>query len=340
MPFGSKACLTRAISAITSGDSSRPRYARFRESDAVLAADRSFERDHAFEELAFGFRRAPHLVGIAGIDHQVDVDVAVAGMAEARDQQPVLATHALDELEELRHAAARHDQVVVDLARRERAQRDTTARGALPRWRRAPRSFAARRTSIAPARGRRRATRSASSSTPAGTPSTSRISIAPVPGGATLPAQVPLDRARATRRSISSIVAGTTRAASSADTARTAAAMSAKRRLQRRLHGRLRHEPQRDLGDDRQRAFRTDEQLGEVVADDVLDALRSGADDLAGRQARLRAPARSAWSCRTSPRADRRRTRRRCRRSTTASGSRDRADRTGRALRPPPAGRA
>ena len=147
-------------------------------------------------------------------------------------------------------------------------------------------------------------------------------------------------RRAATRRRSARSSRARRRSASSADTARTAAATSAKRRLQRGLHRRLRHEPQRDLGDDRERAFGADQQLREVVADDVLDGSWSRCGRSRRSAARLRAPARSAWSCRTSPRAARRRTRRRCRRSTTASGSPDRADRTGRALRRPPAGRA
>ena len=48
---------------------------------------------------------------------------------------------------------------------------------------------------------------------------------------------------------------------------------------QRRARRRQRYQAQRDLGDDRQRAFRADEQLRQVVADDVLDRLAAGPDD-------------------------------------------------------------
>ena len=67
-------------------------------------------------------------------------------------------------------------------------------------------------------------------------------------------------------------------------TAATDDSTSRKRRAQRRLHRRLGHEPQDDFGDDRQRAFRSDEQLRQVVADDVLDHLAAGADHFPGRQ--------------------------------------------------------
>ncbi len=48
---------------------------------------------------------------------------------------------------------------------------------------------------------------------------------------------------------------------------------------QRRPRRRQRHQAQRDLGDDRQRPFRADEELRQVVADDVLDRLAAGPDD-------------------------------------------------------------
>ena len=91
MPCGSNAALTRFISAISSGDSSIGEERRLREADAVLAADRPFERDDAREQRALGLVRARDLVGVVRVDHDVDVDVAVAGMAEARDAQPEVA---------------------------------------------------------------------------------------------------------------------------------------------------------------------------------------------------------------------------------------------------------
>ena len=65
---------------------------RLREADAVLAADRSFERHDAFEEYALGLVRAAHLVVVTGRNHDVDVDVAVAGVPEARNPQRERAT--------------------------------------------------------------------------------------------------------------------------------------------------------------------------------------------------------------------------------------------------------
>ena len=52
MPFGSNACLTRSISAIVVGRELEAEILRLREADAVLAGDRAFERDDAFEQLA------------------------------------------------------------------------------------------------------------------------------------------------------------------------------------------------------------------------------------------------------------------------------------------------
>ena len=156
----------------------------------------------------------------------------------------------------------------------------TTALGALPRVARAPRCWPRRRTSSAPARVQAVAAVPASSSTPAATPSTSIINIAPVPVGATArPRRA--STARNDTPSMSSMVAGTTRSARSPDTAATACRMLGERCAQRRLHGRFGDQAQRDLGDDRKRALRSDEQLRQVVADDVLDRLRTGADDFA-----------------------------------------------------------
>ena len=89
--------------------------------------------------------------------------------------------------------------------------------------------------------------------------------------------------------SISSSAAGTTRARMMLTDRRDRRLDRRERRAQRRLDRRLRHQAQDDLRDDRQRAFRADQQLRQVVADDVLDGLAAGLDDLAGRQHRLEA---------------------------------------------------
>ena len=246
----------------------------------------------------------------------------------------------LDQVEQLRHAAARHDEVVIDLARR-------SARSANDSSRRASQMRVALCLSRSRARTIERAGRAAGRDHARG------LFLDAARHAVHLDDQHRAGARRARRARLrcaldgrqrhidrsSSIVAGTTRAASSRETASTAPSMSANVGLQRRLHRRLRHQPQRDLGDDGQRAFRADQQLREVVADDVLHRLRTGADDLAGRQhgferqhvALGRAVlhrARPAGALRDVA-AD----------ATTASGWRDPADRTGRALRPRPADR-
>src|SRR5258708_18374777 len=55
---------------------------RLGEPDAVFAADRALERHHAFEQGALGVVRAAQLVLVARRDHDVHVDVAVAGVPE------------------------------------------------------------------------------------------------------------------------------------------------------------------------------------------------------------------------------------------------------------------
>ena len=60
---------------------------RLREPDAVLAADRPFERDHPREEESLRLLRARGCSSASpGFSMQVDVDVAVAGVSERRDR--------------------------------------------------------------------------------------------------------------------------------------------------------------------------------------------------------------------------------------------------------------
>ena len=126
MPWGSNAAFTRFMRAITSSESSRPMYALLREADAVLAADRPLERHDAFHQRADSLRRARHGLGVGRIHHHVDVDVAVAGVSEARDAQAVFGAEPLDQIDQFRDAAVRHDDVVVQLERRDGAKRVAT----------------------------------------------------------------------------------------------------------------------------------------------------------------------------------------------------------------------
>ena len=91
MPSGSKARLTRFISAISSSRQLDRQELRLGEADAVFAADRALERDHAFEERRSASCARAISSASSGVDHDVDVDVAVAGMPEARDAQAVVA---------------------------------------------------------------------------------------------------------------------------------------------------------------------------------------------------------------------------------------------------------
>ena len=118
-------------------------------------------------------------------------------------------------------------------------------------------------------------------------PSTSRISRPAVPAGASR--SPPRYRVTAARHSpsTSSSVAGTTRARISSLTASTAASMLSNVARSVAWAGGFGNQPQHRLRDDRERALGPDEQLRQVVADDALDGLRPGADDLAGRQHRL-----------------------------------------------------
>src|SRR4029079_400993 len=53
-----------------------------REPDAMFAADRAFQRDHTLEEHALRLLRPRHLFRIVTVNHEIDVNVAVPGMAK------------------------------------------------------------------------------------------------------------------------------------------------------------------------------------------------------------------------------------------------------------------
>src|SRR5688500_11151122 len=93
------------------------------EADAVLAADRALERHHPFEQDALRLVGAAHLVVVARRHHDVDVDVAVAGVPETGDAEAEVAFEPLDEGEQLRDPPLGHDHVMVELDRRDRLQR-------------------------------------------------------------------------------------------------------------------------------------------------------------------------------------------------------------------------
>ena len=120
---GRTPALTRFISAISSGDSSIGRNGAFEKpmpcsplidpSSATTPSNSTFSASCARSISSAS----------SGDHHDVDVDVAVAGMAEARDAQPVGVADAPDQREQLRDAALRHDHVVIELQRRDHLQR-------------------------------------------------------------------------------------------------------------------------------------------------------------------------------------------------------------------------
>src|SRR5690606_40278254 len=58
---------------------------RLGKADPMLAADRSFQRNNALEQRALGLGRAPHLILVAGCQHEIDMDVAIADMARSEE---------------------------------------------------------------------------------------------------------------------------------------------------------------------------------------------------------------------------------------------------------------
>ena len=181
MPCGSNAAFTRFISAISSADNSSDRYGALVKPMPCSPLIDPFQRNHALEQRALRLARPCQRLVVR--HHDVDVNVAVAGMAEARNWEPAPPANLRDQLEQLRHAASRHHDVVVELDRGNALQRRRTARAAgatAPdahlHWRRAELRWRPRQRMLArPAQ---------SLHPPRLAPSTSRISAAPAPSGA------------------------------------------------------------------------------------------------------------------------------------------------------------
>ena len=259
---------------------------RLREADAVLAADRSLEADDALEERAGGGLRAAHLVGVGGIHHDVDVNVAVAGVAEARNPaagaRVRAATPGRTAAARARAAPTTSWLILRGAAARsayESSRRASQSRCRSPRRGRASHRqgagstagvFDQRQLPRRPRRRRRRPRPAAWRPCPAG----------PRPGRGAFH--------RAQRASVDELDGGghDARLEKRGD-ARHGGGDVAEAWPERGARRRLRDQPQRDLGDDRQRALGSHEQLRQVVADDVLHRLGAGADDLAGREHRL-----------------------------------------------------
>ncbi len=90
---------------------------RLREAHAVLAAERSFQGDDAPKQHALRLVRTADLLRIIRRDHDVDVDVAVADVAEARDPECEPGFQRLNEGEELGNSALWNDDIVIELER-------------------------------------------------------------------------------------------------------------------------------------------------------------------------------------------------------------------------------
>jgi len=255
----------------------------FRTADLVSSA--KVQRYDAFEQFPLCLPRARHSLEIRRIDHDVDVDVAVSCVAEAGDEQAIALTQHVDQGKEARDPAARNDYVMVDLQSRQGAKRE---REIAPD---APQLFAfgplVRPQDLD------------------GTCIAARLldtmRLFQHAGFEAVHVQ-DQQRISALRRQPPAAGLGDrveTRAINQFHCCRDDAPFdeSCDRRdcrlhvreacAQRKLHGWFGYETQNDLGQDRERALRSHQQLRHVVAHDVLDGLAASTDDLARRQHRL-----------------------------------------------------
>lgn len=263
----------------------QPEIRRLGAPDAVLAADRAPEAHDLLEQPALRRPGASRRRRIARVQQDVDVDVAVPDVAEAGHAQAGRAPQLADYREQFRDSRPGHHDVVVDLERRLRPQGERQVAA------RPPEPGALRRAAGQPHAG-----------------GPLRLARAPHAlgfGGHRFRHPVDLHQQhrarflvhhappRGGRQHVQTV------AVEQLDRGRhDPLGDQAAHRLRRLVDGpecgadrrprrRLRDQPQDDPGDDRQRAFRADQQLRQVVTDDVLDRPAAGRDDLAGRQHRL-----------------------------------------------------
>ena len=85
----------------------------FRQADAVLAADGTAPGDDLFEQVVEGGLAAIFRAGLGVIDHDIAVDVAIAGVTETGQLESVFLLELGGELEEFLKPAARDDDVLV-----------------------------------------------------------------------------------------------------------------------------------------------------------------------------------------------------------------------------------
>src|SRR5438874_436171 len=80
--------------------------------DAVLAGEAPAERDARLQDLPSRREHAPDLVLVALVEEEDRVDVAVAGVEDVGDAEPVALRRRGDVPQDVRHAGARHDAVL------------------------------------------------------------------------------------------------------------------------------------------------------------------------------------------------------------------------------------
>jgi hypothetical protein len=91
--------------------------ADFFHANAVLAGDAAAAADAFIQNLMTGRQHSPHLVGVALIEQQYGVNVAVAGMENVADANLMLGTDPLNLAENVRQLSSRDDAVLATITR-------------------------------------------------------------------------------------------------------------------------------------------------------------------------------------------------------------------------------
>src|SRR5882724_6695488 len=86
----------------------------FGETDSVLSCNSAAPIEYLFEEIIQWQLRALLRIGVGGVHHHVDMNVAVAGMAETRNGQPMLLLQTGSKTKQVLQPATRDHDVLIE----------------------------------------------------------------------------------------------------------------------------------------------------------------------------------------------------------------------------------
>ena len=114
-PVGVEEGLDAALQGETFGAEFQGDEGGFFAADAVLTGQGAAEGEDLLEKALESVAGAGHFGLVAGMNEEIDVEIAIAGMTEADDEELLIAGDGLDFQEQLQQAADGDDHVLIDL---------------------------------------------------------------------------------------------------------------------------------------------------------------------------------------------------------------------------------